>query len=97
MTTPWFSDNDAWWNNNDYFVGHAWSSSSDAYNVNEVLFGPPGVEDMHAQQLFMDAYFENNTRAYIDLIDYMWREYGIDFEDAFSWADFREWYDAQGV
>lgn len=87
--TPWFSD-DAWWNSNDYMT----PSSLDSYNVNEVLFGPQGVEDQHAQDLFMEAYFENNTRSYVDLIDYMWREYGIDFEQSFSWEDFREWYDA---
>lgn len=93
--SPWFSD-DAWWNRDDYF-GPPSVGSDYSYNVNEVLFGPPGVEDDHAQHLFMEAYFENNSRAYLDLIDYMWREYGIDFEEAFSWDDFRAWYDSSAV
>lgn len=85
----WFSD-DQWWNNNTDYMFNAPPPS----DVNEVLFGPPGVEDLHAQQLFTEAMFEKNTRSYIDLVDYMWRQYNIDFEDAFSWSDFRTWYEA---
>jgi hypothetical protein len=48
--------------------------------------------DAYAQQLFVEAFFDQSEQAYEDLIDYMWDEYGIDFEDAFDWADFREWY-----
>ena len=50
--------------------------------------------DAEASRLFQEAFFNDNASAYRDLVDYLWDEYGIDFEDAFEWADFREWYDA---
>jgi hypothetical protein len=60
--------------------------------VNDLLFGGELDVDHRAQELFMEAFFDNDERAYSDLVDYMWDVYGIDFEDAFSWEDFREWY-----
>ena len=86
---------------NDEWDGGGWDEGSDYYepmwqrNVNEILFGGEYVVDMHAQGLFREAFFQNNDAAYLDLLDYMWSEYGIDFEDAFEWADFRDWYKAQ--
>lgn len=63
--------------------------------VHDLLYGAGYEVDLHAQQLFTEAVFEKSDEAYRDLIDYMWDEYGIDFEDAFSWEDFREWYGSQ--
>lgn len=63
-------------------------------DVNEILFGRADQMDQHAQDLFKDAFFENSQEAYFDLVDYMWEEYGIDFEDAFTWEDFRGWYES---
>lgn len=81
----------AWWDD-------AWSNVEDFFDdietpdVNEILFGDGSMLDQHAQDLFREAFFENNDSAYIELVDYMWDQYNIDFEDAFSWEDFREWY-----
>lgn len=61
----------------------------------EIVFGTSEVHDQHAQELFQGAFFDNNDTAYIDLVDYMWREYNIDFEAEFEWQDFREWYESQ--
>lgn len=33
--------------------------------------------------------------SYYDFLDYMWDEYGYDFEDGFDWDAYREWYDSQ--
>lgn len=63
--------------------------------VDELLFGLGYQTDDHALDLFQRSIFDNDESAYLDLIDYMWDEYGIDFEDAYSWDDFREWYDGQ--
>lgn len=93
MTEPWFSD-EGWWNNpNDFLFG----APEPPTDVNEILFGPQYVQDQHAQDLFKEAFFDDNNRSYIDLIDYMWTRYGIDFEDSFSWADFRDYIDANGT
>lgn len=62
-------------------------------DVNEILFGSSDIMDQHAQDLFSQAFFDNNDAAYIDLVDYMWDEYGIDFEQAFDWEDFRDYYE----
>jgi hypothetical protein len=62
--------------------------------VEDLLFGSVIDVDMRAQELFMQSVFDNDDRAYRELVDYMWERYHIDFEDAFQWEDFREWYDA---
>lgn len=62
--------------------------------LNSILWGAEYETDPTAQQLFHDAFFDHNEAAYQDLIDYMWDEYGINFEDAFEWADFRAAYEA---
>lgn len=60
--------------------------------VADLLFGPGYAQDTRAQELFYEAVFEKSQDAYDRLVDYVWDEYGIDFEEAFSWEDFREWY-----
>lgn len=86
-----------------WYDSNGWDDSEDFYgadavtrdDVNEILFGVGGAHDEHAEALFRDAFFENKSDAYIDLLEYMWAEYDIDFEDAWDWEDFRSWYDAQ--
>lgn len=63
--------------------------------VSELLFGPGYAQDPVAIDLFEHAVFDQTQAAYDALVDYMWDQYGIDFEDAFSWEDFREWYGSQ--
>jgi hypothetical protein len=63
--------------------------------VAEVLYGAGYEVDPHALALFEDAVFNSDEGAYRDLVDWMWDQYGIDFEEAFSWDDFREWYGSQ--
>lgn len=84
----WYDD-DTWGSADDYF------GDFDTPDVNELLFGNESVVDHHAQELFTEAFFNNNDAAYMDLVDYMWEEYHMDFEDAFDWEDFRDWYEAQ--
>ena len=77
---------DMWAGDDDYF--------DPGPDYKEILFGNESIVDHHAQELFMEAYFQENDRAYQELVDYMWEEYGIDWEDAFDWQDFREYYDS---
>lgn len=77
------------WGDSDYFDNSATPSYED------LLFGDTDVMDQHAQDLFIDAYMNKNDEAYIDLVDYMWDRYGIDWEDVYDWEDFRDWYNAQ--
>jgi hypothetical protein len=83
----WYDD--LWDSADDYFTGEP------APDVNELLFGNSSIVDEHAQHLFMEAFFEGDDKAYIDLVDYMDSEYGIDFEESFDWQDFQEWYESQ--
>lgn len=83
----WYDD----WSNEEFFE----DTGVNTPDVNEILFGGPGIEDTRAQELFVQAFFEDNDKAYVDLVDYMWNEYHMDFEEAFEWEDFREWYDSQ--
>lgn len=73
-----------------------WLDPPPDIDVNDLLFSnDPAVLDQHAQDLFVEAFFNGNDAAYIDLVDYMWEQYHMDFEDAFDWEDFRDWYDSQ--
>lgn len=59
------------------------------------------AQDFYLQDLFDTAMFDpdathaERTEAYDILVDYMWDEYGIDFEETFDWVDYKEWYDSQ--
>jgi len=55
----------------------------------------PSIQDEHANELFREAFFEKNQDAYQELVDYMWDEYDMDFEELWDWEDWKEWYDAQ--
>lgn len=79
---------DGWDDGNDYF-----EQGAPPYEA--LLFGDADTLDQHAQDLFIDAYIEKNDAAYVELVEYMWDQYGIDFEADYQWEDFREWYDAQ--
>jgi hypothetical protein len=79
--------NEGWDDGGDYF-----DSTVDTPDVKDILFGNDTQFDSHAQELFVEAFFNDNDAAYIDLVEYMHDEYGIDFEQEFDWQDFREWY-----
>ena len=68
-----------------------------AEQLNDMLFGDNGAYliDPVAEAFFIEAVFEKNPDAYQALVDYLWDNYGIDFEDTLDWQDFRSWYDAQ--
>jgi hypothetical protein len=78
----------SWWGGDDEFSGE----QDDSERLRDVLFGNDLDMDMHAQTLFVEAVFDKNEQSYNELVDYLWFEHGIDFELAFDWADFREWY-----
>ena len=70
---------------------------SDSDFLNDLLF-TDDQGDQHAQDLFDDAIDASLTdaerdAAYDELCDYMWDVYGLNFEDAFDWEAFREWYE----
>lgn len=54
--------------------------------------------DTELQSLFDDAMFnpdltyDERAEAYEMMVDYLWEAYGIDFEDAFDWEGYREYY-----
>ena len=85
----------AWWDD-------AWNNVDDVFgeplgppDAKEILFGEGPELDMHAQHLFVEAFFDGKEDAYQELVDYFWDEYGLDFEEVFEWEDFREWYGNQ--
>lgn len=81
-----------WWQEEFNALEGEYFAEPDEIPLNDLLFGGELDVDHHAQELFMEAMFNDNAEAYEALIDYMWDVHGIDFEDAFSWEDFREWY-----
>lgn len=81
------------WYDDDEFGDYEVIEPGETPSLDSVLWDNFSGDD-RAQELFHDAFFEDNEKAYQDLIDYLWDVYGIDFEDAFDWEDFRSWYDA---
>lgn len=83
----------------DYFVPADWYGP-EADMFDNLINSDPVLGNDHALQLLFDvALFDHDIRpgerdmAYAALVEYMWDEYEIDFEDAFDWGDYREWYD----
>lgn len=56
------------------------------------------TNDEYAQHWFNESFLNGDLsdtereNTYKELVDYLWDEYGIDFEEVFDWQDFREWY-----
>jgi hypothetical protein len=77
-----------------------WYSSDVERQLLDALIPSDREEDPYLQHLFDTAMFEENVSveerqaAYEELNQYLWDVYGIDFEDAFDWEDYRAWYDA---
>jgi hypothetical protein len=73
-----------------------WDGDNERVNVDikDILFGRPGEVDEYAQTLFWEGVVGKDSGSYHELVDYVWEEYGIDFEEAFEWADYRDWYEA---
>lgn len=70
----------------------------------EFLYGLIGfdsnAQDSEVHNLFWDLMYNDDlTRAereeiHEQLRDYLYDEYGLDFDDIWDWDDFREWYDS---
>lgn len=75
----------------DYFDELFQDPEADRQQLEDLLFGNQLDVDQHAQDLFRQSFFEGNDEAYAEMVDYLNERYGIDFEDAFSWEDFRGW------
>lgn len=66
--------------------GDRFSDPDDVYAI--LWSDDPSIRDEHARELFNEGVFGGNEQAYRDLIDYMWDEYDMDFEDVFDWEVF---------
>lgn len=67
----------------------------------DIVHGDPIIgEDRGLQMLFDEAMFDmelppwDRDAVYEAMLDYLWDEYGIDFEMDFDWEAYREWYDS---
>lgn len=86
--------------NDDYYVPSDWyGAEKDLYD--NLINGDPVLgEDRTLQLLFDVALFDADIRpeereAVMDeLVDYLWEEYGLDFDDVFDWDGYREWYES---
>ena len=86
----------------DDYDAFDWSRTELDLFVDAVYDGsePEVLADMHLRELFDDALFDmdlskqDRDDAYDELVDYLWNEYGIDFEENFDWEGYREWYDS---
>lgn len=83
----------------DYFVPDDWYGAEKDMFDNLVNGDPVLGQDKSLQLLFDVALFDHDIRpgerdmAYDALVEYMWDEYEIDFDDVFDWDDYREWYE----
>lgn len=66
-----------------------------------VTEGNPEVfADETLQMLYHEALFDfdissaNRETTYDLLVDYLWDNYGIDFDEVMDWESYREWYES---
>lgn len=80
----------------------SWESEYDAWdpievNIYEEITGGD-IQDDYLEILYHEALFDRDLSPemrenFLDqLIDYLWDEYDIDFDDVMDWEAFREWY-----
>lgn len=88
-----------WDDDYDYFVPASWSES-EANLYDELVGGNPDIAGDHRLQFLYDAALFHTELSPPDrqiildaLKEYMWDEYSIDFDDAFDWDGYREWYE----
>ena len=54
--------------------------------------------DSYVRDTFWEVMYDNDLslndriEKYNELSDYLYEEYGLEFEDVWDWEDFREWY-----
>jgi len=57
--------------------------------------------DSYVRETFWDVMYNDNISLnermsmYDNLSDYLYEEYGIEFDDLWDWEDFRDWYESQ--
>jgi hypothetical protein len=75
-----------------------WYSAETSMYVDMLGGDPHLVGDDSLQMLFHEALFDmelspdNRDIIYNELVDYLYTEYGVDFDDVFDWEAYREWY-----
>lgn len=86
-------------NDDEYFVPDDWyGAEKDLYD--SLVDGDPELGNDHTLQLLFDvALFDSDIRpeeregAMDVLIEYLWDEYGLDFDEIFDWEGYRDWYE----
>ena len=83
------------------FLNEWWDDSGDFFSpqppgetVNDLLFGFGDQQDARAQDMFFDAFLNADDSKWADFERYLQDEYGILYDHAEHWADYREWYSA---
>ena len=62
------------------------------------MYSDPWVQNLYDAALFEhDISTADRSAILTSLRDYMWDEYGVDFDDVFDWEGFREAYDSAQV
>ena len=76
-----------------------WSDIERGLFEDMAAYDPDIIDDHMLQTLYDTAMFdwdicrEERDYAYNALVEYLWTEYGLDFEDVFDWEAYREAYD----
>lgn len=88
-----------WWDNQWENLPDEWSDRESAL-FEQFVDGNSVIENDHLlQALYDEALFNfdlshEDRAAIMDTMrDYVWDEYGIDFDDVFDWEGYREAYD----
>ena len=83
----------------DYDYGDLPEHDQQEFLYDTIGFGD-SPQDQHAHDMFYEAFYNDDLSISdrIDIMDelsdYLFDEYGIDFEAIWDWDDFRSWYDA---
>lgn len=102
MSDEWWA---GWWESEPAWYQQYFDASQNWDETQNTLFdaiigdSASAADDPYLEGLLHTAFFEpgidRDTReeTYQYLVEYLWDEYEIDFEDVFDWEEYREWYD----
>jgi hypothetical protein len=83
---------------NEWSSGVEFRLFEDMASHDQRMYSDPWVQNLYDAALFdYDVSTEDRSAILSRLRDYMWDEYGVDFDDVFDWEGFREAYDSAQI
>lgn len=87
----------AW--DDEYFIPSSWDREQGDLYDDLVGSNPVIASDNNLQFLYQEALYDLDLRPHERAVvlealeEYLWEEYGINFDDVFDWEGYKAWYE----